>query len=437
MTLRLYNTMNRRLEDFQPIDPKNVRVYGCGPTVYDRAHIGNARANVVFDLLHRVLRHLYGSSNVTFVRNVTDVDDKIIKRSLESGEAMGELTARVLAAFHEDMATLGCLRPTIEPRATDHITHMISMIKQLIDQGQAYEDGIGNVLFRTTAMPNYGALSRLSQEDLIAGARVEISHAKEDPRDFVLWKPKKDWEPESSAFVSPWGLGRPGWHIECSAMALEHLGPTFDIHMGGLDLRFPHHENEIAQSCCANKTEQMARYWVHNGFVTVAGEKMSKSLGNFFTIPDLQAKGYKGEAIRLALLETHYRAPLDLTETKIQAAQNRLDGLYREKEKGGISGEPDLSGLMDDLQTSTTLTNPANFGILGFLQQDCDAWFRGTDLVDSSHIQDMIAMRLAAKDAGDFTRADQIRNQLKQSGVILEDTHEGTTWRWSHREQNN
>lgn len=425
--LKLYNTISRSLEVFEPLDPGNVRVYACGPTVYDRAHVGNARMMVVVDLLHRVLRHLYPT--VTLARNVTDVDDKVIQRSLESGETIAELTARTHAAYQEDMAAIGCLPPTIEPKATAHIPHMIAMIQKLLDQGQAYEDGTGNVLFRTSAMPTYGALSRLSQDDLIAGARVEVSSAKEDPRDFVLWKPKKDSEPEHSAFDSPWGRGRPGWHIECSAMALEHLGAEFDIHMGGLDLRFPHHENEIAQSCCANGTDTMAKYWVHNGFVIVEGEKMSKSLGNFFTIPDLLAKGYKGEAIRLAMLETHYRAPLDLTEAKIQAAQNRLDGLYREMAAGAAWGAPDLTGLMDDLQTSQVLQNPANYNALGLLQETPDAWFKGMASGDDARIEALIEERLAARAAKDFARSDEIRDQLAGEGVILEDGAGTTTWR--------
>ena len=431
MTLKLYNSMTRALEDFRPLDPAQVRVYSCGPTVYDRAHVGNARAMVVVDLLHRVLRYLYGENKVTLVRNVTDVDDKIIERSMENGETIAALTERTLAAFHEDLATIGCLPPTIEPRATQHIPHMIAMIERLMDQGQAYADGTGNVLFRTQAMATYGALSRLSHDDLIAGARIEVSEAKEDPRDFVLWKPRKAQEPVHSAFDSPWGLGRPGWHIECSAMALEHLGPVFDIHMGGLDLRFPHHENEIAQSCCANGTDQMAHYWVHNGFVVVEGEKMSKSLGNFFTIPDLLAKGFKGEAIRLALLETHYRAPMDLTMAKIQAAQNRLDSLYRERAGGGDKdwGAPTLDGLLDDLHTSDTLKNPANFAFLGLLQQDPEVWFKGEASDDDTRIDALLAERTAAKVAKNFTRADEIRDQLTAEGIVLEDNPTGTTWR--------
>lgn len=427
MTLHLYNSMSRAREVFVPLDRSHVRLYACGPTVYDRAHVGNARAMVVVDLLHRVLRHLY--PKVTLVRNVTDVDDKIIERATDSGETIADLTARTLAAYHEDMATIGCLPPTLEPKATAHIPHMIVMIQRLIDQGQAYTDGKGSVLFRTQAMANYGALSRLSQADLIAGARIEVSHAKEDPRDFVLWKPKKPSEPDHSAFDSPWGRGRPGWHIECSAMALEHLGATFDIHMGGLDLRFPHHENEIAQSCCANGTDFMARYWVHNGFVTVEGEKMSKSLGNFFTVPDLLAKGYKGEAIRLALLETHYRAPLDLTEAKLQAAQNRLDGLYREKAAGKAWGAADLRGLYDDLHTSQALKNPANFAPLGLLQQQPEVWFKGSASNDDARIGALIAQRAAAKAAKDFPRADAIRDALASQGIVLEDGPSGTTWR--------
>ena len=429
MTLKLYNTLNRALEIFEPLDASNVRLYACGPTVYDRAHVGNARAMVVVDLLHRVLRHLYPT--VTLVRNVTDVDDKIIARSLESGETIGELTARTHQAYVEDMATIGCLPPTIEPKATEHIEHMIVMIQTLVSQGHAYEDGIGNVLFRTSSMATYGALSRLSQDDLIAGARVEVSSEKEDPRDFVLWKPQKPEEPDHSAFDSPWGRGRPGWHIECSAMAKEHLGETFDIHMGGLDLRFPHHENEIAQSCCANGTDFMAKTWVHNGFVTVEGEKMSKSLGNFFTIPDLLAKGFKGEAIRLAMLETHYRAPLDLTEAKILAAQNRLDSLYREMQNGTDFGAPDLSGLMDDLHTSDTLKNPANFPLLGLLQQDPGVWFKGAASDDDARIDALIEARLAARANKDFARADEIRDQLTAEGIVLEDGAGATAWRRS------
>ena len=359
------------------------------------------------------------------------MDDKIIQRSVESGETIADLTARTHGYYVKDMAVIGCLPPTIEPFATAHIPHMIEMIEALIAKGHAYPDGTGNVLFRTASMATYGALSRLSQDDLIAGARIEVSDAKEDPRDFVLWKPKKDSEPDHSAFDSPWGLGRPGWHIECSAMAKAHLGETFDIHMGGLDLRFPHHENEIAQSCCANGTDFMAKYWVHNGFVTVEGEKMSKSLGNFFTIPDLLAKGYKGEAIRLALLETHYRAPLDLTEAKIQAATNRLDGLYREKAAGKDWGQPDLSGLYDDLQTSETLKNLANFDALGLLQLDPEVWFKGEGGDADARIDALIEERLAARANKDFARADAIRDQLTAEGLILEDGEGTTTWRRS------
>ena len=436
MRLSLYNSMSRAVEAFQPLNPDDVRIYCCGPTVYDRPHVGNVRAMVVVDLLCRVLRNLYPV--VRLVRNVTDVDDKIIERSIDMGITIDALTKQTLLAYHEDMATVGCLSPTIEPRATDHIPHMIAMIQRLIDLGKAYPDGMGNVLFRTRTMPTYGALSRLSQDGLIAGARVEISNAKEDPRDFVLWKPQKPKEPDHSAFDSPWGRGRPGWHIECSAMALEHLGPTFDIHMGGLDLRFPHHENEIAQSCCANGTDFMARYWVHNGFVVVEGQKMSKSLGNFFTVPDLVAKGYKGEAIRLALLETHYRAPLDVTETKLKAAQSRLDGLYRDKARAqaqgktmrDLWGDPDFSSLMDDLKVSEALTNPANFEILGLLQQNPDVWFKGkSGVAHDARIETLVAERAQAKAAKDFVRADKIRNLLREGGIGLEDGLNGTTWR--------
>ncbi|WP_455372308.1 cysteine--tRNA ligase, partial [Limibacillus halophilus] len=278
MTLKLYNTLTRREEDFRPIDPDNVRLYVCGPTVYDLAHIGNARPAVVFDVLYRLLMETYGKGHVTYARNITDVDDKIIKAALENGEPIDSVTARTTQAYHDDMGALGCLPPTVEPRCTQHIPEMVAMIETLIEKGNAYPDGAGHVLFDVPTMKDYGQLSRRSLDDMIAGARVEVADYKRNPQDFVLWKPAKEGEP---GWDSPWGKGRPGWHIECSAMAEKHLGKLFDIHGGGLDLIFPHHENEIAQTRCAHDAERMANYWVHNGYVVVNGEKMSKSLGNF------------------------------------------------------------------------------------------------------------------------------------------------------------
>ena len=300
MTTQLYNTLTRRKEALQPFDPKNVRMYVCGPTVYDYAHIGNARPILVFDVLYRVLRHVFGESHVTYVRNITDVDDKINARSQEENISIRELTEQTTAQFHEDIDALGALRPDVEPRATDHIPQMIALIEKLIAGGFAYE-AEGHVLFQVAKMADYGQLSGRSVEEMIAGARVEVAPYKKDPMDFVLWKPSTGHEP---GWESPWGSGRPGWHIECSAMSAEHLGETFDIHGGGIDLVFPHHENEIAQSRCANDSDLMAQIWMHNGYLQVEGEKMSKSLGNFITINQVR-QNWPGETIRLAMLMTH------------------------------------------------------------------------------------------------------------------------------------
>src|SRR5947199_248977 len=308
MPLMLYNTLTRRKEAFVPLDPSNVRVYVCGPTVYDDAHIGNARAVVVFDLLYRVLRHEYGADHVTYVRNLTEVEVKIMAAARASGQTIDQVTARTTAQFHADMAALGNLPPDVEPRATEYINQMIALIERLIASGHAYA-AEGHALFRVGSYPEYGKLSRRSRRDMIAGARVEVAPYKEDPGDFVLWKPST---PDQPGWDSPWGRGRPGWHIECSAMSGELLGEIFDIHGGGLDLIFPHHENEIAQSRCAHGTPTMARYWLHNGFVQVNGTKMSKSLGNYFTVHELLEEGHRGEAIRLALLTAHYRQPIDI-----------------------------------------------------------------------------------------------------------------------------
>ena len=459
MTLQLYNTLARAKQAFEPLIPGHVRMYVCGPTVYDFAHIGNARPVVVFDVLFRLLRHVYGDKAVTYARNITDVEDKIIVRAAENGESIDDLTARTTVAFHQDMAALGALEPTIEPRATDHIPRMIDMIDRLIDEDYAYA-AEGHVLFHVPAMHDYGELSRRSRDDQVSGARVEVAPYKKDPADFVLWKPSGDDQP---GWQSPWGRGRPGWHIECSAMSSQHLGETFDIHGGGLDLIFPHHENEIAQSRCAQSTPFMARFWMHNGYVVVNGEKMSKSLGNFFTVRQLLEEGFPGEAIRLALLSGHYRQPLDITRKKIDEAKAQLDRLYGalRRAKGLPRAEDSIShgvvaALSDDLNTpealarlhalahelntqgdpeQAALTKAALLDsgyLLGLLQQDPEAWFRGSadgEGPSPEEIETQIAARKAARQAKDFAEADRIRDLLAEQGVLLEDGPQGTTWR--------
>ncbi|HRK96303.1 MAG TPA: cysteine--tRNA ligase, partial [Rhodospirillales bacterium] len=323
MSLHLYNTLHGAKQLFTPIDPRSVRMYVCGPTVYDFAHVGNARPAVVFDVLFRLLRRIYGESHVTYVRNITDVDDKIIAAHRASGEPIEAITARTTEAYERDMAALGCLRPTLEPRATHHIAEMVAMIAALIERGHAYA-AEGHVLFDVASMPDYGRLSRRNTDELIAGARVEVAPYKKGPGDFVLWKPSAGDEP---GWDSPWGRGRPGWHIECSAMSGRYLGETFDLHGGGQDLIFPHHENELAQSTCAHGGRPFVRFWMHNGYLMSEGEKMSKSLGNFYTVHDLLAEA-PGEAIRLLLLQTHYRQPLDFTKAALARAKRRLDRFY-------------------------------------------------------------------------------------------------------------
>lgn len=455
--LQFHNTLTRRKERFEPIDPANVRLYVCGPTVYDFAHIGNARPVVAFDVLFRLLRHVYGDDHVTYARNITDVDDKIIQAAKETGEPIESITARTAQAYHDDMDALGALRPSIEPRATQHIGRMIAMTEALIEKGHAYA-AEGHVLFSVTSMADYGELSRLDRDALIAGARVDVAPYKKDPADFVLWKPSTTEQP---GWDSPWGRGRPGWHIECSAMAEEHLGDVFDIHGGGLDLVFPHHENEIAQSRCAHGTQQMARVWMHNGYVVVNGEKMSKSLGNFFTVRQLLEEGLRGEAIRLALLSGHYRAPLDITREKIAESKGQLDRLY-----GALRGlavdenaEPPaavLAALADDLNTPLAIAELhelatemnkakdedqretlagellAGATLLGLLQDDPDAWFKGEAAeggLSAEDIEAMIAARIEARKAKDFAEADRLRDDLLARGITLEDGPGGTTWR--------
>lgn len=456
MALSLYNTLLRAKEEFHPIDANHVKLYVCGPTVYDYAHIGNARTFSAFDLLARLLKHLY--PQVTYARNITDVDDKIIDRSNQSGEPIDSVTARTTAQFHADMDDLGLLRPDIEPRATRHIGDMVAMIERLVEKGFAYA-AEGHVLFHVPSMADYGQLSRRSQEDLIAGARVEVAPYKKSPADFVLWKPAKAGEP---GWDSPWGKGRPGWHIECSAMTAAHLGQVFDIHGGGLDLIFPHHENEIAQSRCAHGTQVMANVWMHSGFLTIAGDKMSKSLGNFYTVRELLDE-FPGEALRLAILSAHYRQPLDFTKEKVAQARATLDRWYGVLRAAGddlpAAAVPAdlLAALTDDLNTPLAISalhelanayhregDPAakqaaaaslkaGAQLLGFLGQPAEAWFKwqpaGAAALDEAAIEQAIADRLAARKAKNFAEADRIRKDLADQGIILEDGPKGTSWK--------
>ena len=447
--LFLTNSLTHRKQLFEPLDPKNVRMYVCGPTVYDLAHVGNARPVVVFDVLARLLRQLYGAKHVTYVRNITDVDDKINARAAETGQTIAAITAVTTADFQADMAAVGALPPDVEPRATDHIAEMIELNRRLIANGNAYE-AEGHVLFSVASDPDYGKLSGHSPDELLAGARIDVAPYKRDAGDFVLWKPST---PELPGWDSPWGRGRPGWHIECSAMAWKYLGESFDIHGGGQDLIFPHHENELAQSCCAFPGSEFARLWMHNGMLLVNGEKMSKSLGNFFTVRDVLAK-VPGEAIRLLLLRTHYRSALDFTDAALASAKTELDRFYRALERHpGVSagGTPAgvLDALCDDLNTPLALSQLHGLAsaalagdekaatglltagnLLGLLQADPAAWFRGGD--DGAEIEAAIADRLAARKARDFARADAIRVELGARGIVLEDGPQGTTWRRSN-----
>ena len=453
--IQLYNTLSRQKELFTPLDPSHIRVYACGPTVYGRIHVGNARPIVVFDVLVRVLRRLY--DRVTYVRNITDVDDKINDRAAANGQSIDELCADTIVSFHADTAALGAVPPDVEPRATHHIDQMIAMISLLIDKGHAYAAD-GHVLFQVSTMPHYGALSKRSMEDMIAGARVEVAPYKRAPEDFILWKPSTSSQP---GWDSPWGRGRPGWHIECSAMAKAYLGEVFDIHAGGLDLIFPHHENEIAQSCCSHGTSHMARYWLHNGFVTMNDEKMSKSLGNIITVAEATAR-YRPEVLRAALLSAHYRAPLDLSENAMQDAQNSLDRLYRAagtaKPSDMALDDAFMACLCDDLNTPAAmarlheLARLANKGdqaaatalkssaeLIGLLRDTADDWAKAGSAagdsddtqLDDATIDAEIAARNAARAARDFATADAIRDRLAAAGIILEDGQDGTGWRRS------
>ncbi len=437
----LYNTLTGKKEPFTPIDAKNIRMYVCGPTVYDRPHLGNARSVVVYDVLYRLLCHLYGKEHVTYVRNVTDVDDKINAAAKANKEPISALTARVEGWFHDDMRALNVLVPSREPHATQHIAQMIAMIEKLIANKHAYV-AQNHVLFTVASFNDYGALSGRKLDELVAGARVEVESYKKHPGDFVLWKPAEAGDDPSSVFDSPWGKGRPGWHIECSAMSTEYLGPNFDIHGGGADLMFPHHENEIAQSRCALPDSHFAHTWVHNGFLTVNGEKMSKSLGNFVTVKDLLDKGVKGEVIRLALLSSKYNEPLDWNEKLVHDAKVTLDKWYRViPAKAGIHASPlrgsFLETLSDDLNLPKAIglmheAEPKELAamgqLLGILQQAPDPWFKGSG--DDQPIVEQINSRIAAKKAKNFAEADRIRKELANQGIILEDRPDGTTdWR--------
>src|SRR6202453_5286235 len=458
--LRLYNTLTRGKEDFAPIDPRAVRLYVCGPTVYDFAHIGNARPVIVFDVLFRLLRHLYGEACVTYVRNITDVDDKINDRAardfpgLPLNDAIRKVTEKTASQFHAHVKGCVCLPPTFEPRATDFVlprtdgkTDMVTLIKQLIARGHAYEAG-GEVLFDTASMPDYGALSGRKLDEQLAGARVAVDAHKKNPADFVLWKLSSEHEP---GWASPWGRGRPGWHIECSAMSAAYLGDMFDIHGGGLDLIFPHHENEIAQSRCAHGTATMANYWMHNGFLQVEGDKMSKSTGNFVTISELLAD-WPGEVLRLNMLKTHYRSPIDWTLKGLEESAKTLDDWYwiaADVKSGQPSGAV-IEALSDDLNTPQMIAslhgmrNSAASGnerdrqqfasslrLLGFLSESAAGWNgrkQQASGIDAKQIDGLISDRTAARARKDFKESDRIRDELAAMGVVIKDSKEGTTW---------
>jgi cysteinyl-tRNA synthetase len=433
MTLRLHNTLTRTKEDFVPLDPANVRMYVCGPTVYDYAHIGNARPVIVFDVLFRLLRHLYGPEHVTYVRNITDVDDKINARAAEEGISIRELTEKTARQFHEDIAALGVLPPTVEPRATDHIAEMIAMIEELLatKPPHAYP-AEGHVLFDVSSKPDYGKLARRSLDEMIAGARVDPAPYKRNPTDFVLWKPSDAATP---GWDSPWGRGRPGWHLECSAMSNKYLGETFDIHGGGIDLVFPHHENEIAQSEGAHHDHPLARYWLHNGHLQVEGAKMSKSLGNFVTIHDL-LKDWDGEVLRFNMLRSHYRQPMDWTLAGVKESEAILDRWAKNSE--GV--EPKLhdellDALCDDLNTPMAMSwlhqAPAEelaggMRLLGFSGRRPEDKTVRADL-EEAWVDMQISARAAAKKAKNFAEADRIRNELDTKGIVLKDNKDGTT----------
>lgn len=433
--LRLYDTFTRTKRVFEPGEADRVTLYVCGPTVYDRAHIGNARPAVVFDLLARLLRHLYSERRVIHAANVTDIEDKIMAAATAEGVPIEVITERYGRFYFDDLEALGVRRPDVVPLATAHVPQMIAMIERLIAAGHAYA-AEGHVLFDVPSWPDYGKLSRRPMDEMVAGARVDVAPYKRSPADFVLWKPSAADQP---GWESPFGRGRPGWHIECSAMIAAHLGETIDIHGGGIDLEFPHHENEIAQSSCAHAGAPLARYWLHNGMLSMADSKMSKSLGNVVTMEGLLAAGHRGETLRLALLSAHYRQPLDWTDSLIAQSRTTLDRLYRAAADAAPTG-PDagvLGALADDLNTPLALARlgavrdpgvlRASAGFLGLLEGSSADWFQGGS--DDGAIGAAIAARAAAKSDRNFAEADRIRAELAADGVLLEDTPTGTSWR--------
>lgn len=437
-TICLYNSLSRQKERLPQQD--KIGMYVCGPTVYNRPHIGNARSVVIYDVLFRLLQCSYGDEHTTYVRNITDVDDKINKAASDEGITIQALTQRVTEQFHDDISALSCLKPTIEPKATEHIRQIITMIERLIERGYAYESA-GHVLFDVTKEGqgdwHYGMLSGRKSEEQEAGARIKVESYKRYAGDFVLWKPAAQTDDPSSLFESPWGVGRPGWHIECSAMSTHYLGESFDIHGGGADLKFPHHENEIAQSCCANPDSSYAQFWVHNGFLMVNGEKMSKSLGNFITVRELLDQGVRGEVIRFALLSTHYSKPLDWTEKLLDDCHKQLDKLYRKiaaHKQNSTVPQQVLDALSDDLNMPAAIAAlhqndgsqlRAAGAMLGLLQDD--EWFKSVDAATDIDVEVYIQSRKIAKQNKDWQEADRIRDMLKAEGIELIDQPDGTT----------
>lgn len=451
----LHNTLKQRKDKFIPIDADNVRMYVCGPTVYDKAHLGNAKTPVVYDVLYRLLCHVYGKEHVTYVSNITDVDDKILNKHKETGKSIREITEQTYNWYIDDMAKLNVLSPNYRPRATEYIPEMIKLVELLLKNGHAYIAD-KQVLFDVDSMPNYGFLSGRSMKEMVAGARVEIADYKKNPADFILWKPSDADQP---GWDSPWGYGRPGWHLECSAMSSKLLGNDFDIHGGGSDLIFPHHENECAQSCCAYPGTHFAHYWVHTGMLMINGVKMSKSLGNFYTVDEILAK-YPAEALRLLFLTTHYHQPFNFTFEGLEQAKNILDKFYNALLKNADipaeKTEPSeklIAALCDDLNTPLALSYLhetlgnlnkaetkeervkyksellANAYMLGLLYNDAESWFKGTTDAEDTEIEALIAKRAEAKKNKDWAIADAIRNELKERGIVLEDSPTGTTWK--------
>ena len=445
--LQLTNSLTRKKEIFKPIDPKKISLYACGPTVYDNPHVGNARSLVVFDTLFRVLKLVYGE-NVRYIRNITDIDDKIIEASKKNKKSINEITSNITRVFHKDCESLNCLKPTKEPKATEHIKEMIEMTSSLIKKNFAYENN-GHVYFSVSSFKNYGRLSNKNLDELKAGKRIEISDLKKNPMDFVLWKPSIKEDP---GWDSPWGRGRPGWHLECSVMSEKYLGKIFDIHGGGLDLIFPHHENEIAQSCCNNSTKNFANYWVHNGFVTINNEKMSKSLGNIISISDAVNK-YSGQVVRLALLSAHYSQPLDWNDKLLNNQKSTIDkwySLYDDEKEEKISDIAEV--LLDDLNTPGfiakihELYTKGNSGdkkkrslfnsacrFLGLFNISKDEWEnlkKKKIKLSESYILKKIDERIKAKNNGNYSLADKIRGELLKEGILIEDQKEKTIWKY-------